>query len=157
MSGRILIVGYGNPLRGDDGVGWLAAQQLAAHYADDPSVAVITAHQLTPELAEPISSAEICLLIDAEEGGDPGGIRVTKVDPTVVQEGLFSHHVDPATLVACAGELYGNTPQAYLYTVAGGSFDCEEALSDPVSAALSLLLDQIRSVVSERRNIPSAG
>ena len=51
---RSLIIGYGNPLRSDDGFGWHATQKLTIqlHYAD---VEIITRHQLTPELAETAS------------------------------------------------------------------------------------------------------
>jgi hydrogenase maturation protease len=48
-----LIIGYGNPLREDDGVGWQVADQLLKN--SEGSIKVLTAHQLTPELAEPIS------------------------------------------------------------------------------------------------------
>ena len=32
---RLLIIGYGNPLRGDDGLGWRAAEDLAREFPND--------------------------------------------------------------------------------------------------------------------------
>jgi hydrogenase maturation protease len=63
---RILIIGYGNPLKSDDGLGWHAAQELSRELTP-PGVKVIRAHQLTPELAEEASTAELVLFIDARE------------------------------------------------------------------------------------------
>ena len=59
---RVLIVGFGNPLRSDDGLGWHAAQELSQEVSA-PEVKVIGAHQLTPELAEEASAAELVLLL----------------------------------------------------------------------------------------------
>nr|MDQ2730551.1 hydrogenase maturation protease [Armatimonadota bacterium] len=70
MSGA-LVIGYGNPLRRDDGLGPMAAQRLAA-LADPLRVQVLTPYQLSPELAEPISQARFVLFIDASEEGVPG-------------------------------------------------------------------------------------
>ena len=47
---RVLIIGYGNPLRADDGVGWQAARRLA-ELRQDEFVETLALHQLTPELA----------------------------------------------------------------------------------------------------------
>ena len=60
---RALIIGYGNPLRGDDGLGWRAAEQLA-EIIPQSEAEVIACHQLTPELAEPISRARLVIFID---------------------------------------------------------------------------------------------
>ena len=80
MTERNLVVGYGNPLRGDDGLGWHAAAALAA----DPRLAdtdVITRHQLTPELAEDIATARLAVLIDASLGDTPGCVSIREVAP----------------------------------------------------------------------------
>ena len=45
MSGT-LIIGYGNPLREDDGVGWQVADQLLKN--SEGSIKVLTAHTLAP-------------------------------------------------------------------------------------------------------------
>lgn len=61
-----LIIGYGNPLRGDDGLGWHVAQRLAA-VLPQHRARIEVCHQLTPELAEPISRADLVIFIDAED------------------------------------------------------------------------------------------
>ena len=55
-AGLVLVIGYGNPLRGDDGIGWSAANALAEGMQDD-RVRIVACIQLTPELAESIAQA----------------------------------------------------------------------------------------------------
>jgi Ni,Fe-hydrogenase maturation factor len=43
----IVVIGYGNPLRGDDAIGWKAAEALRDVYEDDMAVEVFASHQLT--------------------------------------------------------------------------------------------------------------
>ena len=56
-----LVIGIGNPLRGDDGIGWRLAAGLAAR----PGLAVRCQQQLTPELAAELAAVERLLLLDA--------------------------------------------------------------------------------------------
>jgi hypothetical protein len=67
-ANRVLVIACGNPLRSDDGVAWLAAEQLRQTL--QPPAKVICVHQLTPELAEEASRAEIVFFIDATRIGD---------------------------------------------------------------------------------------
>ncbi len=46
---RLLIIGYGNTLFGDDGLGQLIAQRVAEWAV--PGVLALARHELTPELA----------------------------------------------------------------------------------------------------------
>jgi hydrogenase maturation protease len=145
-TSRILILGYGNPLRGDDGFGCHAARRLAAAI-QDPNIEVRECHQLTPELAEPVSQAAHVILIDAAREGPVGELRREAVDPEAA--GAFTHHLTPSGLMACARELYGRTPQATLFTAAGASFDYTMDLSDPVEAAVLEVCGQVLSLLQE--------
>src|ERR1035438_8523471 len=60
---RVLILAYGNPLRGDDAFGWRVAERLL-ELPPDPSVEILRLHQLTPELMDPLSRADLALFID---------------------------------------------------------------------------------------------
>lgn len=74
----VLIVGYGNTLRRDDGVGVRAAELMGS----DPRFAgieVLTVYQLTPELALDIAAASLVVFVDADVRGLPGSIEVREL------------------------------------------------------------------------------
>jgi hypothetical protein len=60
---NLLVIGYGNELRGDDGVGPKTAMAVSEWHF--PGVKTMVCHQLTPDLAEPIAAAERVVFIDA--------------------------------------------------------------------------------------------
>ena len=126
---EILIIGYGNPLRGDDGVGYMAAERLDG----------LARHQLTPELMEPISQAASVIFIDAKIGGQPGAIEERTLQPAP-SGNAFTHHATPEALLAGARQLYGRCPPATLVTITGSDFELGHALSPPVRQALEKLL-----------------
>ena len=136
----MLIIGYGNPLRGDDGLGWHAAEALRAL----PGADVITTHQLTPELAEEASRTALVIFLDAAETGVPGEWRRREVVETAPTSAAFTHHVTPGSLLAAARLLYGHAPRAVLFTMTGERFDFHEGLSETVAAVLPGMLRAVR-------------
>lgn len=137
-AGKVLILGYGNPLRADDGFGWYAARRLAETISD-PGVEIRALPQLTPELAEPISQADEVIFIDASREGIPGELVEKPVD--AASSGAFTHHLTPETLLALARQLYGRIPPARLFSVAAESFEFREGLSESAESALAQLLN----------------
>jgi hydrogenase maturation protease len=150
---HILIIGYGNPLRGDDGIGPRAAELLADRdVANLPllpeGVQVLVCHQLTIELAPQIAEADRLILIDARAAGEPGAIEQCTLTPAMPDRSSLTHHIDARGLLAAAEMLYGHAPETVLFTMSGGSFDCGETLSPAVAAALPKLLARIRQEAS---------
>jgi hydrogenase maturation protease len=144
---QLLLIGYGNPLRGDDGVGWVAAEILSQQY---PAATTLLRHQLTPELAETMSQFEQVLFVDATAVGIPGQITCHPLAPHNEGGELFSHTCNPSSLLHMAQALYGRAPTAHLFTVAGASFGYEETLSPAVTAALPQLCAEIEKIVRDR-------
>ncbi|MCX6629037.1 MAG: hydrogenase maturation protease [Candidatus Solibacter sp.] len=73
----LLIVGLGNPLMGDDGVGALLAQSVDGHVSAD---VLIGGTDLLRHAGE-IEGRQRVILIDAVESDAPGEITVTDEDP----------------------------------------------------------------------------
>jgi hypothetical protein len=73
-----LLIGWGNPLRGDDGVGQAIA--AAVERWGQPQLEVVEAVQLTPELAPLLAAARRVLFVDAEAGAAAitGGWRLER-------------------------------------------------------------------------------
>lgn len=144
---RVMVIGFGNPLRGDDGVGWVAAQQLAER-VDAEHVVALAVHQLTPELAEPISGVELVIFVDASEKSDPGKLDAEWIEPVDAAGSATTHHFTPARLLGLARQLYGRSPRAELFTIGGADFGHREELSAKVSHACDLLVEQLEWIVN---------
>jgi hydrogenase maturation protease len=145
---RILIIGWGNPLRGDDGLGWRAAGQLA-EALQEPEVTVRVSHQLLPEFAEELRRFDLVIFIDAScDNGASGQVRFERVEPSRSPSAAFTHQMDPPGLLAMAERLYGACPKAVLFSVAGSSFGYGEGLSPEVQSAMPELLARIRKICS---------
>jgi hydrogenase maturation protease len=145
---RVLIIGYGNPLRGDDGLGWHAAERLRAELTSE-DVEVKAVHQLTPELSDDLSKAELAIFIDAAAEGEPGAVLRREVTPAG-GEGAFTHQATPAALLAAARTLFGRAPEAVLFSVPveAGGFD--EALTPAAQRGLEGVCAEIRAMVAAR-------
>jgi hydrogenase maturation protease len=137
----VLVIGYGNALRGDDGVGPLAAEQVEGWGL--PGVNSLAVHQLTPELAAAIAEAEAVWFIDACVEG-PG--RVELVPPTEPDSRL-DHLWSPGVLLYLAKALYGAEPPAYQLLIPAVEFGYGLELSaiarDGLGWGLSTLKGQL--------------
>ena len=147
---RVLVIGYGNPLRSDDGLGQVIAERVAES-ARSEAINVIVAHQLTPELAEPISRATLVIFVDAAADMPAGRIKVA---PVVADAhgaaGSLGHHCDPPRLLATAEKLYGRAPEAWAIFVGGASWDLAESLSPAVERLVPRLLHDVELLIAVR-------
>ena len=141
----VLILGYGNPLAGDDGAGWRAAKTLASSL-EQPGVRVLTCRQLTPELAAEAAEASLVIFLDASVEIPPGKVSCRRVTPQPATA-PFSHQFTPAALLALVEQLYGRRPEAVLFSIGARSF-VGENLSSEVEQALPALLEQVKELVA---------
>ncbi|HVO62696.1 MAG TPA: hydrogenase maturation protease [Terriglobales bacterium] len=137
---NVLVVCLGNPLRSDDGLGWHAAEELTSRL-HSPAVKIVTRFQLTPDLAEPVHSAECVLFVDAGREGRPGELTFSPLVPRA--EATSSHHLSPAALLQLTSQLYGSVPSAFLASICGECFDFGEHLSQKVAAELPRLITRV--------------
>jgi hydrogenase maturation protease len=143
---QVLIVGYGNPLRCDDGLGWSAAEALSRSLPF-PEMEIVVCHQLTPELADSLRSADIVFFIDAARDGQPGELSC---EPVTLQPGIIrSHQLSPAHLLAMAQQLYGATPRAFTVSLCGECFDHGATLSSTVETALPKLTALVEGLIRQ--------
>ncbi len=143
---RILIVGYGNPLRCDDGLGWRAAEALSQSLPF-PEIEIVIRHQLTPELADNLRYADLIFFIDAAQEGQPGELTC---EPLTLQPGILrSHQLSPKGLLALAQQLYGVTPRAFTVSLCGECFDHGATLSATVEASLPKLTALVENLIRQ--------
>jgi hydrogenase maturation protease len=144
---RSLVIGYGNTLRGDDGLGVVAAEKVAERL---PDVTVLTSHQLVPEMAESISQAELVVFVDASAETAPGTISTHKIDPDKKAPSSVTHFLDPATLLLLTQELFGVVPIGVLVTMGSAEFDFGTQLSPTIQAAMPDLVSTIICLISPK-------
>lgn len=146
-----LIIGYGNPLRGDDGAGSLLAEQLLQQLPADRA-RVLPVHQLTPELALEIAAPGIdrVLFLDARRGQwEP--LILTPLNPAAAT-GSCGHQLSPELLLQMAATLYGQAPPGWLLTLAASNLDLGDPLSPATAAALPFALRQILGLIAPQNS-----
>ena len=143
----LLVIGYGNTLRGDDAAGPRVAEAVAALAL--PGVRVVTCHQLTPELAEPLAQSERVVFVDAAVD-TPRRVRLRPLRPGAAGA-AGSHFTDPRMLLALARQLYGRAPRAWWLTIPGMSFHFGESLSALARRGIALAVDRIRGLAVRPR------
>jgi hydrogenase maturation protease len=149
----VLVVGYGNSLRGDDGVGWHAAGRLAA----DPRLAgarVLARHQLTPELAVDVAQASLVVLVDAVAGAEPREILVRRVRPRPARAGHLVAPPRPGDPGRPGRGAVRRGAPVVLVGVGAGSLATGDRLSDALERALPELVEVVLAVVGGGRRPP---
>jgi len=146
---EVLIIGYGNPLRGDDGVGCVVAEEIAKRICDpEAKVQVVACHQLNPELAEAVADTRAVIFVDASVELKPGEIKVSSITPDRFSPVGISHHLNPSALLATASELFGQVPVAKAVAIGAASFDFGMQLTPPVREAVMHALKAIEKEVA---------
>ncbi len=148
----LLVIGYGNPDRGDDAVAWHIINQL---HDSDSGLVAFWQHQLVPELAESFAQAHEVVIIDAQLGPPPGTVQLVSLRscrPANLTPAL-SHHCDPAMLYLYARNLYDFAGIGYLLTVAGDCFDAGAGLSDPVVKAIPTAVAMVLEIAGRFRSL----
>ena len=143
-AGGLLVIGYGNTLRRDDGVGPLVAEAVAA--LGLPGVRTLVCHQLTPELADPIARAQTVVFVDAAAGA-VGEVKLGRVTPSASIQ-LMAHASSPEHLLALARELFGHAPTGWLLAIPADDFNFGEGLSARTQAGLALAVEEIRRLAA---------
>ncbi len=137
-----LVIGYGNTLRSDDGVGAKVAAAVAELAL--PGVTVLVRHQLTPELAETISEARAVVFVDAAVDAATE-VQVRQLEPADGAQ-LMAHAADPRTLLAMAKQLFGRCPPAWWLTIPVENLEFGEELSPLARRGYETALEKIRTL-----------
>lgn len=135
-----IIVGYGNPLRGDDGIGPRVAEAVAEWRL--PDVRAVAVHQLTPELAEPLAAADRAIFVDARVDHLGEATRVQLLEPAGAATAI-GHTGDPRSLLALAQAAFGRHPHAWSITVPATNLTLGEGLSPTAARGIDAALRQI--------------
>jgi hydrogenase maturation protease len=163
LSHAVLIIGFGNTLRRDDGVGAVAARRLGQDpRLARPAVEVREAYQLLPEMSLDIAAATLVIFVDADAQGLPGSIEVHEIDPGSAartdadargEPGASTHHVGGGELVQLAATLTGSRPRAVAIGIGVADLGMGEGLSPSVEAALPRVAAIVADLVEQHLSV----
>ena len=166
---KFLVIGYGNTLRGDDGVGPRVVEAIEALHL--PDVRTLICQQLSPEHAEPVSQARTVIFVDAivntgdkwqvtsdgktwqaTSGGeschpppDTCHVQWRKLEPNDSSQ-LMAHAADPRTLLALARDVFGHAPEAWWLTIPAVKLGFSEELSPEAQRGFAEAVEKIQAL-----------
>ncbi len=141
----LLVIGYGNTLRSDDGVGPRVADAVAALAL--PGVRAQAFPLLTPELADPVSQARVVVFVDAAVDA-PREVQMRKLAPADTSQ-IMAHSASPATLLALARDVFGHCPEAWLLTIPVEDLGIGEALSPLAQRGFEIAVREVRKCAAQ--------
>jgi len=150
----ILVIGYGNPGRQDDGLGPSLVHRLA-----DVAIPGVTAgaqYQLNAEDALRISAYQQVVFVDAATNMR-SDFRFAPLRRSR-RKGFGSHRLAPEAVLDLASTLYGKEPRGYLLGIRGERFDEFEEKLSPVGEqnlekALEFLVPWLKHRVTVMRGL----
>jgi hydrogenase maturation protease len=116
----ILVIGYGNPGRLDDGLGPAFAERIQS--LNLPNVTVETNYQLNIEDADLVAKYDVVVFADASVNAT-APYDFHPLEKNVPMVGFSSHSITAGSLLGLAEELFGATPKAYAMAIRGYDFD----------------------------------
>ena len=130
---RVLVLGFGNPGRLDDGLGPALADAIAA--AAIPGVRAEAPYQLELEDAALAAEHDAVVFADASRT-EPAPFGFREVLARTHHE-FTTHSLAPETVLGVARDVLGATPRGFVLAIRGEEFDgFGERLSAPAAAHL---------------------
>lgn len=144
---KVLVIGYGNPGRKDDGLGPALATSIER--LDLPGVTVDSGYQLSVEDAAAVAEHDVVVFADATCTGDEA-FSFQALEPGEIVT-FSTHSVQPAGVLALARELFAAYTAGYVLAIRGYAFDeFGEGLSADARANLAAASEFIERVLRQR-------
>jgi len=150
----ILVIGIGNPSRGDDALGPLLLERLAERLEPElagGAVELLTDFQLQIEHALDLQGRRLVFFVDASLTAAPP-FQLARAVPEA-ERSHSTHAITPNAVLDTYRQLYGVPPEAWLLAIRGERFELGDPLSERaeghLQAALSSLLERLRSHVGD--------
>lgn len=150
---RILVVGYGNRLRGDDGLGPLIVDDLrdmAAMFGENFQTMVLP--QLDVTLASEMTGVSLAIFVDARADEDKESVKVKRVFPAMapLNPRHTSHLLGIPDLLRMALHWFGSRPVCYAVMPKGYDFSLSENISPSAKRAAKQAIRKIVEIIRRR-------
>ncbi|HLH52972.1 MAG TPA: hydrogenase maturation protease [Verrucomicrobiae bacterium] len=144
---ELLVIGFGNTLRADDGAGPLVADAIQA--LNLAGVSAISCGLLTPELAEPLSRARLAIFVDAALDA-AFQVRLEEIEPAASAQ-ILAHSADARTLLALARDVFGHVPSSWLLTIPARNVGIGDNLSAATSSGVREAVERVKRIYFDQR------
>lgn len=145
IRGATVVIGLGNPLMADDGVGLAALEELRALWRFDPPVELVDGGTWGMNLLHILEDASRVLILDAIDAGEaPGTLITLERDelPRLFALKISPHQIDFRDVLALA-DLRGTMPSEIVAVgLQPDLIEMATALSTAVSDGLPQLIDR---------------
>lgn len=129
---RILVYGYGNPGRQDDGLGEALVSKL--EQAPIPDVDTDSNYQLNIEDAHTIAEYDVAIFVDATlSEGETFSFK--EIEPSL-EITFTTHAMAPDSILALCGDISEKVPHAYILAIKGYEWEFMEKMSDEANKNL---------------------
>ncbi|MBT9315910.1 hydrogenase maturation protease [Leptothoe spongobia] len=150
ISPTFVVVGYGNPHKGDDAIGQKVVAQLQA--LQTPGLEAYSVNQLTPELSSKLARASVAIFVDACKLNNTDRVQVKSLDACGTETTGsavpgFGHSCSPCSLLALTQSVYGHFPKAWWVEVPAHDFTMGHPLSDLAERGVEQALQTIASLI----------
>ncbi len=148
LPATTLVIGLGNPILGDDGVGWRVAEAVKARL-NDPAVDVICLSLGGLALMEHLAGYRRAIIVDAmTTGAAPGSLHsllAREMDELSVQHTASVHDLSMSAALAFGRKLGLDLPEdiRVIGVEAEPDFEFGEVLSAPVEQAIPAALEAV--------------
>lgn len=143
----VLVLGYGNPGRADDGLGPAAAEAIEELALT--GVRTSANYQLMIEDASDAAERDVVVFIDASKSGpEPFSVRAVFPGPEVAC--FASHFVRPELIMSLSCQVYGSCPRAFLVGIRGYDFSFFNGLTERAQENLQHAVSYVTEVLIGR-------
>lgn len=159
---KVVVLGVGNILLTDEGVGVRVVEAFERDYVPPPGVTVIDAGTSSMEMLEDLSHLDFLLVVDAIAAGQPPGTLVRLVDdevPVFFRRNLSPHGIGLSDVLAALEFLGAEPRETVILGVQPVSMELSTHLTPAIAARVPELVAQVvgelaaRGLAPERRGI----
>lgn len=153
---RVLVLGWGNPSRGDDALGPELVRRLEAlarERAGWREHGFLADFQLHPEHALDLADRDLVLFVDASTAA-AAPFCLSRLAP-VRDRSFTTHAMSPSAVLAVYGDMFAREPpHAYLLAIRGETFELGEPMSTAAERHLEAALSLAVSVLDKPQMVP---
>ena len=152
---KILVYGYGNPGRQDDGLGIFLAEKVEKWAAQNgyDTVVTDTNYQLNIEDAYNLNDYDLVVYADASIE-EMQNYKFEVLEPEL-NTNFSMHSVSPAFVLGLCKEIYNEVPETYLLHLKGYEWefmkDMSEKANHNLKVAFNFITDKIKSYIRSEK------